>query len=164
MGHSKIVALLLAAALSPGCAGLRWSMTKAFREEGAVNLSFPEEVWKEYDCDNQKRPFFIIEANELVPPRVEAGKDFNHRLVYVMCPANPTEVASGLLATRIRFKGDVIVDARDARYEIKPGRWVVDAFVEIPEDAEPGVYAYEVDFSSEDLAFSKSLTFLVTPP
>jgi hypothetical protein len=164
MGHSKVVALLIAANLSLGCAGLRWSVTKAFREEGVVNLSFPEEVWKEYDCDNQKRPFFIIEDNELVPPKVEAGNDFNHRLVYVMCPANPTEVAAGVLATRIHFEGDVIVDARDESYEIKPGRWVVDAFVEIPENAEPGVYAYEIDFSGEGLAFSKSLTFLVTPP
>ena len=164
MGHSKIVALLVAANLSLGCAGMRWSMAKAFRDEGAVNRSFPEEVWKEYDCANQKRPFFIIEANELVPPRVDAGDDFNHRMVYVMCPAKPTEVVAGVLATRIRFKGDPIVDSRDDGYEIKPGRWVVDAFVEIPQAAEPGVYAYEIQFSGEGLSFAKSLTFLVTPP
>jgi len=40
-------------------------------------------------------------------------------------------------------------------------RRVIDAFVEIPEDAEPGVYAYEVAFSGKGLSFDKSLTFLV---
>jgi len=164
MGHSKVVALLLSATLALGCAGLRWSMTRAFREEGVVNVSFPEEVWKEYDCANQKRPFFIIEANELVPPKVDAGDEFNHRMIYVMCPARPTEVVAGRLSTRIRFKGDAIVDARDDSYEIMPGRWVVDAFVEVPESAQPGVYAYEVEFAADALTFSRSLTFLVTPP
>ena len=38
---------------------------------------------------------------------------------------------------------------------------MIRACVEIPEDAEPGVYAYEVEFSGKGLAFDKSLTFLV---
>jgi len=151
------------AVLSPGCASLRWSFQKAFREEGVVNAAFPEEVWEEYDCDSQKRPFFIIEENELVPPRVKAGDEFNHRMIYVMCPKRPTEVVEGRLSTRIRFKGEPVVDSTDDAYEIKPGRWVVDAFVEIPEAAEPGVYAYEVEFSGRGLSFDKSLTFLVQP-
>ena len=161
MGHSKVVASLLVAVLSLGCASLRWSFQKAFREEGIVNESFPEQVWEEYDCEIQKRPFFIIEKNELVPPKVKVGGEFNHRMIYVMCPVRATAVVAGRLSTRIRFKGDAIVENADDAYEIKPGRWVVDAFVEIPEDAEPGVYAYEVKFSGKGLAFDKSLTFLV---
>lgn len=161
MGHSKVVASLLIAALSLSCASLRWSLQKAFREEGIENESFPEEVWEEYDCETQKRPFFIIEKNELVPPKVKGGSDFNHRMVYVMCPVRATAVVAGRLSTRIRFKGATIVENIDEAYEIKPGRWVVDAFVDIPEDAEPGVYAYEVEFSGKGLAFDKSLTFLV---
>jgi hypothetical protein len=161
VGHSKVVASLLVALLSLGCASLRWSVQKAFREEGSVNESFPELVWEEYDCETQKRPFFIIEKNELVPPKVKTGGEFNHRMVYVMCPVRTTGVVAGRLSTRIRFKGDAIVDNTDDAYEIKPGRWIVDAFVEIPGDAEPGVYAYEVEFTGGDLAFDKSLTFLV---
>jgi hypothetical protein len=161
VGHSKVVASLLIALLSLGCASLRWSFQKAFRDEGIVNESFPELVWEEYDCETQKLPFFIIEKNELVPPKVEAGGEFNHRMVYVMCPDRATAVVPGRMSTRIHFKGHAIVDDTDDAYEIKPGRWVVDAFVEIPEDAEPGVYAYEVEFSGKGVAFDKSLTFLV---
>jgi hypothetical protein len=156
--------LLVTALILPGCTTVRWSVQKALREEGIENASFPEVVWEEYDCDTQKRPFFILEENELVPPEVKPGGEFNHRMVYVMCPARSTQVVAGELSTRIRFKGDAIVNSTDVRYEIKPGRWIVDAFVEIPDDAEPGVYAYEVEFSGKDLLFDKSLTFLVKGP
>ena len=164
MGHSKIAALLLIAGLFGGCASVRLTFQKAIRNEGTVNRTLPDLVWEEYDCETQKRPFFIVEQNELVPPRVKAGGEFNHRMVYVMCPPGPTEVVSGLLSTRIRFKGAPIVNSTEEDYEILPGRWVVDAFVEIPEEAEPGVYAYEVAFSGRGLKFEKILTFLVKAP
>jgi hypothetical protein len=152
---------LLIAALTLGCASVRWSVQKALREEGTQNKSFPELVWEEYDCDTQRRPFFVVEENELVPPKVQPGGEFNHRMVYAMCPEESTAVVAGELSTRIRYKGRPIVLNTDSAYEIKPGRWVVDAFVEIPEDAEPGVYAYEVAFRGKGLRFDKSLTFLV---
>jgi hypothetical protein len=46
-------------------------------------------------------------------------------------------------------------------WEIKPGRWVVDAIVALPEDAEPGIYTYELQFESPPVAFDKRLTFVV---
>lgn len=161
MGHSKIVALLTVLLLATGCASMRWSLQKFMRKPGERLESFPEEVWEEYDCDAQKRPFFIIEKNELVPARVKAGGDFNHRLVYVMCPPRPTAVVTGRLRTRIRYRGDPIVRETTDAYEIKPGRWVVDAEVSLPENAEPGIYAYELEFKGTRLSFEKSLTFLV---
>jgi hypothetical protein len=154
----------LVASVTLGCASFRWSVTKALRKEGSENLAFPELVWEEYDCDTQRRPFFMVEENELVPPKVKPGGEFNHRMVYVMCPVRLTAVVPGTLSMRIRFKGDAIVDNSDKNYEIKPGRWVVDSFVEIPEDAEPGMYAYQLKFAGNGLAFDKSLTFLVKNP
>lgn len=144
-----------------GCASLRWEAQKALRKEGSENQAFPEVVWEEYDCGTQRRPFFVVETNELVPPKVKAGGEFNHRMIYAMCPTQATAVVPGKLSTRIRYKGQPIVVNTDTAYEIKPGRWVVDSFVEIPADAEPGVYAYEVAFKGKDLAFDKALTFLV---
>ena len=161
MGHSKVIALFATLLLATGCASMRWSLQKSLRDPGERLESFPEEVWEEYDCDAQKRPFFIIEKNELVPPRVKVGGDFNHRMVYVMCPPRPTGVVSGRLRTRIRFRGDPIVRETTEAYEIKPGRWIVDAEVTLPENAEPGIYAYEMAFSGAALSFEKSLTFVV---
>ena len=161
MGHSKIVALFSVLLLATSCASLRWSLQKSLRDPGEHLESFPEEVWEEYDCDAQKRPFFIIEENELVPPRVKVGGEFNHRMVYVMCPPRPTAVVAGRLSTRIRFRGDPIVRETTEDYEIKPGRWIVDSEVTLPENAEPGIYAYELAFKGSRLSFEKSLTFLV---
>jgi len=161
MGHSKAIALTLALALATGCAGTRWWLQKSLRSPGEDLADFPEAVWQEYDCGAQKRPFFIIERNELVPPEVRSGDEFNHRLVYVMCPVNPTEVVAGSLATRIRFKGTPIVVDTQPRWEIKPGRWIVDAAIALPEDAEPGIYTYELQFESAPVVFDKSLTFVV---
>lgn len=164
MDHRKALAALTAATLCVGCASVRWSLVKHFREPGEVLASFPEEVWAEYDCDTQERPFFIIERNQLLPQKVRPGGDFGHRLVYAMCPDRSTEVVEGQLSTRIRFKGRAIVRQTDTHYEIKPGRWTVDAVVHLPEDAEPGVYAYELEFESDQLFFQKSLTFVVVGP
>ncbi len=161
MGHSKIIALVTVLLLAMGCASMRWSLQKSLRDPGERLESFPEEVWEEYDCDTQKRPFFIIEKNELVPPRVKVGGDFNHRMIYVMCPVRPTGVVSGRLRTRIRFRGNPIVRETTEAYEIKPGRWIVDAEVTLPENAEPGIYAYEMAFTGAALSFEKSLTFVV---
>lgn len=165
MGHSKtLIAALVGLTLIPGCASLRWTVQKALREPGEALTAFPEAVWEEYDCGAQKLPFFIIEHNELIPRRVHSGADFNHRMVYVMCPEHPTEVVAGQLSTRIRFRGEPIVHLTDDLYEIKPGRWVVDASVLLPEDAEPGVYAFEVQFHGRDVDFEKHVTFVVDPP
>lgn len=150
--------------LGSGCASARWAVVKHFREPGEVIRDFPEVVWEEYDCDLQQRPFFILEENGLMPPNVKPGGDFNHRMVYVMCPARRTEVVEGRLLTKIRFKGHPIVRQTEERWEIKPGRWVVDTLVELPEEAEPGVYAYELAFQSSSIAFEKHLTFVVRDP
>ena len=161
MDHRKKLIALIAMALCVGCATARWSVIKLFRDPGESLETFPEIVWEEYDCENQKRPFFIVEKNELMPEKVTPGGDFGHRFVYVMCPELPTEVVQGEFSTRIRFKGSPIVEQTDTLYEIKPGRWVVDAIVHLPEQAETGIYAYEFGFDSDPLAFEKSLTFVV---
>jgi len=157
----QLLVVAWVATILGGCASTRWAIVKQFRNPGETLRSFPEEVWTEYDCASQQRPFLVIERNELSLTKVAPGSDFGHRMVYVMCPAEPTEVVQGELSTRIRFKGSPIVQQKDSQYEIKPGRWVIDAFVHLPEQAEPGVYAYELEFDSSSLEFRKSLTFVV---
>jgi hypothetical protein len=139
-------------ALCLGCASVR---------PGTALKTFPEVVWEEYDCENQKRPFFVIEKNELLPEKVAVGSDFDHRLVYVLCPEHSTEVVQGSLSRRIRLNGMPIVEKTELVYEIKPGRWVMNTTVYLPEQAELGIYVYEVDFNSLSVRFEKSLTFIV---
>jgi len=164
LGDPKVAALcLLLGALATGCASLRWSVQKAVRDEGARLAEFPEAVAEEYGCDRRRLPFFAIERSELVPPRVPAGGEFNHRLVTVLCPAHPTEVEVGRLVEGIRFRGRILHGETRERFEIRPGRWVLDAFVELPPDAEPGVYAYELRFEGPSVALERSWSFVVEP-
>ena len=162
MGHPKIAAAgLLLVALGTGCASLRWSVQKAVRSEGARLATFPEEVAREYGCAGRKLPYFAIERSEIVPPRVRSGGEFNHRLVTVLCPARPTEVATGRLSEAIRFRGRLVHREVREGFEFRPGRWIQDAFVELPPDAEPGVYAYELRFDAPDVSFEERWSFVV---
>ena len=164
MGHSKITAALLLVALLSGCTTVRWAVQKSMRREGLVNEAFPEVVWEEYSCGELDLPFFKIETNELIPPRVRPGGEFNHRIVYALCPAHPTEVLTGRLETRILYKGKPIFSETKEGHEFLPGHWNVDTFVEIPDDTAPGIYAYDFAFRSPTVSFDESLTFLVPAP
>ena len=161
MGHSKVVAAVCALVLLSGCTSVRWAVQKSLRREGLVNQAFPEAVWNDYSCDDQELPFFRIETNELIPPRVKPGGEFNHRITYALCPARPTEVLTGTLDTQILYKGKPIFQETNAAYEFLPGRWRLDTFVEIPASVEPGVYSYQIEFTSAPIQFEHGLTFLV---
>ena len=160
--HRLWVAALLALLLgTSGCASWLGSVRKSLRDPGVHFRSFPEEVAEEYGCGERPLPFFEIEKLELLPNRLRPGEEFNHRLVYVLCPESPTAVVAGTLNTRILHRGRAIVDEQDEAYEFKPGRWVVDAFVTVPLGAEIGVYAMEIAFRGSGLRFTERLTFAV---
>jgi hypothetical protein len=156
--HALTGALLLSTAL--GCA----TLDKLTRKPGERLEAFPEAVWEEYGCDERKRPFLEIERYEISPKRLKPGDEFAHQLVYALCPRRVTEVVTGRLTMRIRYKGKPIVHDTDTGFELKPGRWVVDSFVGLAPTAEPGIYAYEIEFESADLNFDHLQTFMVGAP
>jgi len=130
---------------------LRHMVDRPFRKPGEHLWAFPDAVWSEYDCDHKSLPYFEIEYHDLYPRRLSPGDEFSHRLVYVLCPEKPTGVVTGALDTRILHRGDVIVAGRDLSYDLKPGRWVIDRFVRLPQSAQVGVYALEVSFRDHKL-------------
>lgn len=148
------LALLL---LGSGCAAI----TLRLREPGESNRTMPDAVATEYDCAKRALPFFELERVELLPQRVKRGKEINHRIVYVMCPQRPTEVVHGTLDTRILFRGKSIF-SEAIEHELKPGRWVVDTFIPLSEQVEPGVYALQFDFRSRQGQLSARSDFVVT--
>lgn len=157
---AALTALLIGAL---GCATPVWvgKVRRAVREPGQELVDLPPKIQRQYDCDEKKLPFFQLEKNELNPLRVHPGGEFNHRMVYVMCPENPTDVIEGILVTRIHFKGKPIVSETLDPFEIKPGRWIVDAFIALPENAEVGVYALELRFTSKtsEIEIHEGITF-----
>jgi hypothetical protein len=143
------------------CSSVRNFVDRPFRTPGESLRTFPDRVWSEYACDDKELPFFEIEYFELHPRRLAPGEEFGHRMIYVLCPDAPTAVVTGALHTQILHRGAAIVEDLEATYDIKPGRWVIDAFVKLPPAAETGVYALRIGFKSRKLQFDRTLTFAV---
>ncbi len=140
-----------------------WDFEKMTRKPGEKSLALPEAVWAEYGCANLRRPFIKVETNELIPPRLKPGGQFNHRLVYAMCSNERADEVLGKRYTRIYFKNRPVFNDVDESYAIKPGRWRVDIFIDLPEDAETGLYTLEVRFRSRCLRFRENHNFRVEP-
>jgi hypothetical protein len=155
-----IIPLVLCLLLS-GCATSQWlgKTRRALRDPGERLIDLPDQVAGDYGCAERTLPYLEVERNEVNPRRVEAGAALNHRIVYALCPRTATEVVSGTLTTQVRFKGRVVMRDRVAGFEFKPGRWSVDTFVRLPEDAETGVYALEIRFHRGGVRVDESLTF-----
>jgi hypothetical protein len=165
MGAPKtLAAALLVAFTTLGCQTgqlLTGHAKRLLRSPGEKLTALPERVAEEYGCDRKARPFFQLERNEIVPDRVVAGSKVNHRLVYALCATGPTNVVRGALVTRVLYAGRTVLSDRQPRYELKPGRWVVDSTLEIPGAAKVGVYAIEVAFESASVRFRNERTFAV---
>ena len=165
MGASKTLAAVLLVALATlGCQTgqmLAGHARRLLRSPGEELTALPEQVAEEYHCDRVARPFFRLERNEIVPDRVVAGSKVNHRLVYALCATGSTNIVRGALVTRVLHAGRTILRDRQPRYELKPGRWVVDSTLEIPGAAKVGVYSIEVAFESASVRFRDERTFAV---
>ncbi len=150
-------ALLACLWLVTGCTTVGWAR-RALREPGLKLMALPDDVAAQYECGSRRLPYFVFERQEVNPSRVAAGEEFNHRFVYALCPRNATEVVEGTLRTRIRYKDRVIAQDKE-EFELQPGRWAVDSFVRLPDDAGVGIYSLELDFTSRRVKFKREATF-----
>ena len=146
-----------------GCTALYQQAVAAARQPGEQITTTPDRLWEELDCANRERPFVRAESMEVLPEMIRPGGRVNYRLVYVMCPAKPSEVIKTRVARRMLFKGQQVARNVNDDFEIKPGRWVVDSFFTLPVDSPLGVYALEVVFEAPNgLAHKKVRSFVVS--
>ena len=156
--RAVFAALLVCLWLFTGCTTLGMAR-RALREPGTKLVSLPDAVAAEYECPSRRLPYFVFEKQEVNPSRMVAGEEFNHRFVYALCPRRATEVVTGTLRTRIRYKDRVIVQDKDEDFELQPGRWAVDSFVRLPDSAKVGIYSLELEFTSRRVKFKHEATF-----
>lgn len=157
-----VVAVLGVITLS-GCTTLYQQALAAIRQPGEQIATAPDQLWQEMDCANRERPFVQAESMEVLPEKIRPGGRVNYRLVYVMCPAKPSEVIKTRVARRMLFKGEQVARNVNDAFEVKPGRWVVDSFFTLPVDSPLGVYALEVVFEAPDgMAHKKVRSFVVS--
>lgn len=166
MKSNKAIIILLILTTFTGCASLgNFFMPKP--EPGEKMLDLHEEVWRDYNCKNETLPIVKIEESDLEPNRLDPEKkmECNHRLIYGLCCDKLTNEITGRLFTRIFHRGQTVVNDIDENYILKPGRWQVDTFIVLPEEAESGVYSLEIEFisSNSDAGFKVDNTFIVEP-
>jgi hypothetical protein len=119
-------------------------------------------VWKEYDCSNKKLPFILIEKNEILPARVQRGKEIQHHLVYVACTSKDQDVVIiGKLSRKIYYRGHVMFQDTTPNFQIIPGQWNVNAVIAIPPKVKPGDYDFELTLSSPTTTVKRNLSFVV---
>ena len=160
---SKQLSGLLSLVVLSGCTTLYQQAVVATRHPGEQITTTPDQLWMEMDCSNRQRPFVRAESMEVLPEMIRPGGRVNYRLIYVMCPAKPSEVIKTRVARRMLFKGEQVARNVNDGFEIKPGRWVVDSFFTLPVDSPLGVYALEVIFEAPNgMAHKKVRSFVVS--
>lgn len=161
MGYQKMIVALGMLFCLNACTAV-WNMQTTLRKPGQTLLASPENVWQAYDCAYMRLPFLAIEVNQLIPPRLRPGHEFNHRLIYAMCSNERADEIIGRLYTRIYLRGQRLVNHVDPSYVMRPGRWRVDTFITLPMDVEAGVYSMELQFVSHHLNFQQNHSFVVS--
>lgn len=158
----KVLSFLLFLSLT-GCTAattrineIHQNFVKSFRDPGEENVSSAKEVYRSDRCESSR---FSLEYIQVIPETVSPGEEVNQRLTYAFCSQDFDEKTDGLITRTIIFRGSS--QFRDVTYfTYKPGKWNVDVFVEIPENAEKGRYRFEVvtEFESEKFVRSKEFT------
>ncbi|HZD39144.1 MAG TPA: hypothetical protein VE131_00385 [Terriglobales bacterium] len=133
-----------------GCSVLYQQAVAASREPGDHIATTPDRVWADFKCGERQRPFVHIESMEVIPQMVRPGARVNYRLIYVMCPRQPSEVIETFVERRLLFKGEPVARNTHDDFELKPGRWIVDSFLTLPKNAPLGVYALEIVFNAPE--------------
>ena len=168
MVHKKI-AIVAILALLVSCSTVIDSLdrelsraTMSFRKPGETLTTHPDDIMSEPQCETGSLPVLKIEENEVVPLEAGPGEEINHHMIYAMCPDKPSGVLSGALVRRVYFKGSVIFEDVSKEFDFKPGRWTIDAFIGIPDEAQSGVYSLEVEFLGPERGFKQIKNFIVS--
>ncbi len=145
------LALFISALILDGCITkiqeFQQKFFKSLRQPGENMVASPEDISKIYSCSQYKQTMLFLEDGEVIPKWVFPGEDINHRIRYALCPYIPSGTLKGQIIRTILFKGEAMF--KDVtNYEFKPGAWTVDVFIDIPYNAQAGVYAVDVILSS----------------
>jgi hypothetical protein len=101
-----------------------------------------------------------LEEIQVLPSVVDAGKEINQRIRYALCLFTHPKVLRGSITRTIVFKGTIMMHDV-TNYEFKPGTWIVDIFIGIPEEAKSGIYMLNIALKYENEMIKASGSFVV---
>ena len=132
---------------------------RSIRDPGESMVESPEYTNKNYSCSGYKDFQLFLEHIEVVPSHISAGEDINQRLRYSLCSRNSKDI-NGSIKRQIIYK-NYVVFSDIQQYPFKPGTWIVDVFIEVPDDVNPGEYRMEVLLKYGYKSISENSTFMV---
>jgi hypothetical protein len=139
--------------------------TETLPRPGEHLIIHPNFIRESDSCNRKKLPFMLIEKSELMPTVITPGKEFNHRFIYVFCPrSKKSRPIGGTLYRKIYFQGRLIFEDVSKRYQFKPGKWSVDAFITVPPEVKPGSYALVVTFKAKNINLEKNASLIIEEP
>ncbi|MGF1644068.1 MAG: hypothetical protein ACFCUJ_10515 [Thiotrichales bacterium] len=124
------------------------AMKKRGLQPKVEQIATIDEIWESADCANRRLPYLKLTRHDMFPAEIVAGATVNHRFEYTLCLRGNDRPIIGDLTRRIYFGGKPVLTDTSSNVELKPGHWVVDAFITVPEQAPPGSYEMEVKFDS----------------
>lgn len=133
---------------------------KTTRKPGERQVHSVEDTYETYRCLKSK---IIFESVEVIPKKVPRGSEINQRMRFAFCstPKDNYKVIEGNIIRKV-FKNNREQFADVTRYTFRPGTWIIDAFLEIPPDAEYGNYTMKVTLDYNDKLHTKNDFFEIS--
>lgn len=146
---------------APTVQGVKAPLQTAAPQVGSQQVQDGPSVWKEYRCGMKTLPFIVLERNEISLAIVLPGEEFRQSFVYALCPAKPTKPVEVTLSRTIVSKGRMVLRDTVKHFKLKPGRWAVNALVNVPPQAKPGAYEFQLSLTSQTMTIIGVVPFFV---
>jgi hypothetical protein len=150
-----------ATTLAPPVQAVKAPPPTAAPQVGSKQVQNGPSVWKEYRCGTKTLPFIVLERNEIPLSIVQPGEEFRQSFLYALCSAEPSKSVEVTLSRTIVSKGKTVIRDTVKHFELKPGRWAVNALVNVPPQAKPGAYELQLSLTSQTITIKGVVPFFV---
>ena len=141
--------------------GVKTPPQAAVPRVGSQQVQDGPSVWKEYRCGTKTLPFIVLERNEISLSIVQPGEEFRHSFVYALCPAKPSKYVEVTLSRTVTSKGRIVLSDTVKLFKLMPGRWAVNAQVNVPAQAKPGAYELQLSLTTQAMTIKGLIPFFV---
>jgi len=165
VGHHKIVQLsilFLAVGVLVGCQKMlrktEMAVYKLTYKPGEELVASYDETVKKHGCKDG--PSILLEGTTFSPVKVAAGEQILNRFVYACCA--PRGVP-GVITRQVVRDGELMLPD-DTNFNFAPGTWAVTAYLQVPPNAPPGAYVFELILKAGTQVLKETHPFQVLRP
>jgi hypothetical protein len=121
----------------------------------------PDRVWSSEHCESRPLPYLRVERSDVTPETSKRGNSILYRFRYIACVPEQPGYIIGRLKTKVFFTGKELSTRIDDTFPVETGQWIVDTNIDVPKDADPGVYTLEASLVAKDVTIYDFLNFTV---